>query len=95
MINKIEAAKELLSHTVEELYGISEPTMDRYNAANAMPESTAEEAKMKKTALKEAQKELDNFNKKAYDYIVARKLMKQVEYYENWNKIFTSDSVTV
>lgn len=95
MINKIEAAKELLSHTVEELYGISEPTMDRYNAANAMPESTAEEAKMKKTALKEAQKELDNFNKKAYDYIVARKLMKQVEYYENWNKIFTSDSVTL
>ena len=95
MINKIEAAKELLSHTVEELYGISEPTMDRYNDANAMPESTAEEAKMKKTALKEAQKELDNFNKKAYDYIVARKLMKQVEYYENWNKIFTSDSVTV
>lgn len=95
MINKIEAAKELLSHSVEELYGISEPTMDRYNAANAMPESTAEEAKMKKTALKEAQKELDNFNKKAYDYIVARKLMKQVEYYENWNKIFTSDSVTV
>ncbi len=95
MINKIEAAKELLSHTVEELYGISEPTMDRYNAANEMPESTAEEAKMKKTALKEAQKELDNFNKKAYDYIVARKLMKQVEYYENWNKIFTSDSVTV
>ena len=95
MINKIEAAKELLSHTVEELYGISEPTMDRYNAANAMPESTAEEAKMKKTALKDAQKELDNFNKKAYDYIVARKLMKQVEYYENWNKIFTSDSVTV
>lgn len=95
MINKIEAAKELLSHTVEELYGISEPTMDRYNAANAMPESTAEEAKMEKTALKEAQKELDNFNKKAYDYIVARKLMKQVEYYENWNKIFTSDSVTV
>ena len=95
MINKIEAAKELLSHTVEELYGISEPTMDRYNAANAMPESTAEEAKMKKTALKEAQMELDNFNKKAYDYIVARKLMKQVEYYENWNKIFTSDSVTV
>lgn len=95
MINKIEAAKELLSHSVEELYGISEPTMDRYNAANAMSESTAEEAKMKKTALKEAQKELDNFNKKAYDYIVARKLMKQVEYYENWNKIFTSDSVTV
>ncbi len=95
MINKIEAAKELLSHTVEELYGISEPTMDRYNAANAMPESTAEEAKMKKTVLKEAQRELDNFNKKAYDYIVARKLMKQVEYYENWNKIFTSDSVTV
>lgn len=95
MINKIEAAKELLSHTVEELYGISEPTMDRYNAANAMPESTAEEAKMKKTALKKAQMELDNFNKKAYDYIVARKLMKQVEYYENWNKIFTSDSVTV
>lgn len=95
MINKIEAAKELLSHTVEELYGISEPTMDRYNAANAMPESTAEEAKLKKTALKEAQRELDNFNKKAYDYIVARKLMKQVEYYENWNKIFTSDSVTV
>lgn len=95
MINKIEAAKELLSHTVEELYGISEPTMDRYNAANAMPESTAEEAKMKKAALKEAQRELDNFNKKAYDYIVARKLMKQVEYYENWNKIFTSDSVTV
>lgn len=95
MINKIEAAKELLSHTVEELYGISEPTMDRYNAANAMPESTPEEAKMKKTALKEAQRELDNFNKKAYDYIVARKLMKQVEYYENWNKIFTSDSVTV
>lgn len=95
MINKIEAANELLSHTVEELYGISEPTMDRYNAANAMPESTAEEAKMKKTALKEAQRELDNFNKKAYDYIVARKLMKQVEYYENWNKIFTSDSVTV
>lgn len=95
MINKIEAANELLSHTVEELYGISEPTMDRYNAANAMPESTPEEAKMKKTALKEAQRELDNFNKKAYDYIVARKLMKQVEYYENWNKIFTSDSVTV
>lgn len=95
MINKIEAAKELLSHTVEELYGISEPTMDRYNAANAMPESTPEEAKMKKTALKEAQRELDNFNKKAYDYIVARKLMKQVEYYENWNKIFISDSVTV
>ncbi len=95
MINKIEAAKELLSHTVEELYGISEPTMDRYNAANAMPESTAEEAKTKNTALKEAQKELDNFNKKAYDYIVARKLMKQVEYYENWNKIFISDSVTV
>ncbi len=95
MINKIEAAKELLSHTVEELYGISEPTMDRYNAANAMPKSTAEEAKTKNTALKEAQKELDNFNKKAYDYIVARKLMKQVEYYENWNKIFISDSVTV
>ena len=35
MIKKTEKAKELLSHSVEELYGISEPTMDKYNAANS------------------------------------------------------------
>ena len=32
MIKKTEKAKELLSHSVEELYGISEPSMDKYNA---------------------------------------------------------------
>lgn len=62
--------------------------MDKYNAANAMSENTKEEAKAKAAALKEASKELDKFNKKAYEYIQARKLVKQLEYYAHWNSIF-------
>lgn len=95
MIKKTEKAKELLSHSVEELYGITEPTMDKYNAANAMSESTKEEIRSKSAALKEASKELDHFHKKAYAYIQARKLLKQLEYYSHWSDIFSSESVEI
>lgn len=91
MLKKTAKAKELLTHTVEELYGISEPTLDKYNEANAMSENTKEEAKIKAVKLKEASKELDTFHKKAYDYIQARKLVKQNEYYTHWNEIFTNE----
>lgn len=91
MLKKTAKAKELLTHTVEELYGISEPTLDKYNVANAMSEDTKEEAKIKAAKLKEASKELDTFHKKAYDYIQARKLVKQNEYYTHWDEIFTSE----
>lgn len=91
MMKKTAKAKELLTHTVEELYGISEPTLDKYNEANAMSENTKEEAKIKAAKLKEASKELDTFHKKAYDYIQARKLVKQNEYYTHWDEIFTSE----
>ncbi|MCI6353799.1 MFS transporter [Eubacterium coprostanoligenes] len=91
MLKKTAKANELLTHTVEELYGISEPTLDKYNEANAMSENTKEEANLKATKLKEASKELDIFHKKAYDYIQARKLIKQKEYYANWDKIFVDE----
>ncbi len=81
-------AEELLSHSVEELYSISEPSLEKYNMANAMPETTKEERRKKADALHKAQKELDVFHKKAYDYIKARALLKQKMYYENWNEIF-------
>lgn len=89
MVKKVEKAKELLTHSVEELYGINEPTMDKYNEANAMSESTKEEASLKAQKLKEASKELDTFHKKAYDYIQARKLIKQLEYYSHWDELFS------
>lgn len=92
MQRRVEKAKALLSHTVEELYGISEPTMDRYNAAKAMDESTKAAAKAKAQAMREAYKELDRFHKKAYNYIQARKLVKQLEYYTHWETIFESES---
>lgn len=92
MQRRVEKAKALLSHTVEELYGISEPTMDRYNAAKAMDESTKAAAKAKAQAMREASKELDHFHKKAYNYIQARKLVKQLEYYTHWETIFESES---
>lgn len=92
MQRRVEKAKALLSHTVEELYGISEPTMDRYNAAKAMDESTKAAAKAKAQAMREASKELDRFHKKAYNYIQARKLVKQLEYYTHWETIFESES---
>lgn len=94
MLKKTAKAKELLTHTIEELYGISEPTLDKYNEANAMSENTKEEAKIKAAKLKEASKELDTFHKKAYDYIQARKLVKQKEYYTHWNEIFTNELYT-
>ena len=94
MLKKTAKAKELLTHTVEELYGISEPTLDKYNEANAMSENTKEEARIKAAKLKEASKELDTFHKKAYDYIQARKLVKQNEYYTHWNEIFTNELYT-
>lgn len=94
MLKKTAKAKELLTHTVEELYGISEPTLDKYNEANAMSENTKEEAKIKAIKLKEASKELDTFHKKAYDYIQARKLVKQNEYYTHWDEIFTNELYT-
>lgn len=92
MQRRVEKAKALLSHTVEELYGINEPTMDRYNAAKAMDESTKAAAKAKAQAMREASKELDRFHKKAYNYIQARKLVKQLEYYTHWETIFESES---
>lgn len=92
MQRRVEKAKALLSHTVEELYGISEPTMDRYNTAKAMDESTNAAAKAKAQAMREASKELDRFHKKAYNYIQARKLVKQLEYYTHWETIFESES---
>lgn len=95
MKKKTAKAKELLSHTVEELYGISEPSMDSFNRANAMSENTREEMQMKDRAIKEASKELDRFHKKAYDYIQARKLIKQLEYYQNWDSIFETESAAV
>lgn len=88
MIQKVKKAQELLSHSVEQLYGISEPTMDAYNKAKAMSENNAEEIKQKQKAIKEARKELDFFNKKAFKYIQARKLIKQYEYYSNWQTLF-------
>lgn len=94
MKKALAKANDLLSHTIEELYQISEPSLDAYNAANAMAESTKEERKAKSAALKAASKELDRYNKKAYDYIKARTLVKQASYYSNWNEIFGSDSVT-
>ena len=93
MIAQIEKAKELLSHSVEELYGMSEPNMDAYNVANAMPETTKEEIKAKSAALKEASQDLDRFHKTAYEYIKARKLVKQLDYYSNWDKIFSAQTI--
>lgn len=54
---------------MEELYGLSEPSMDKFNTASAMHEDTREEMLKKDRAIKEASKELDRFNKKAYNYI--------------------------
>ena len=42
--------------------------------------------------MREASKELDRFHKKAYNYIQARKLVKQLEYYTHWETIFESES---
>lgn len=78
---------------MEELYGLSEPSMDKFNTASAMHEDTREEMLKKDRAIKEASKELDRFNKKAYNYIQARKLMKQAEYYKNWDQIFETETV--
>ena len=61
------------------------------NEANALPEDTKEQAQFKSARLKEASKELDLCHKKAYDYIQARKLMKQVEYYSHWDERFESE----
>ena len=44
---------------------------------------------LKAQKLKEASKELDTFHKKAYDYIQARKLIKQLEYYSHWDELFS------
>lgn len=93
MAAQTQKARELLKHSVEELYEMSEPSTDAYNAANAMPETTKEEIKAKNAALKEASKELDRFHKKAYEYIKARKLIKQYEYYSNWDKIFAAEEI--
>ncbi len=90
MIKKTQQARELVSHSVEELYGISEPTMDAYNEAMAMSEATPEEIKLKSKKLKMASKELDRYHKKAFKYIEAKKLIKQYEYYSNWNSIFNT-----
>lgn len=84
----LSKAKELLSHTVEELYSVSEPSLEKYNKAKEMSENTAEERKAKADAVKAASKELDSFHKKAYDYIRARALVKQEGYYANWDEIF-------
>lgn len=91
MLKKLEKAQELASHTPEELYGISEPSMDKYNAAKAMSENTAQEIKQKDAAVKLAEKELNAFNKKAFKYIEARKLVKQYEYYLNWQELFETE----
>ena len=91
MVKKTEKARELLSHTVEELYGLSEPTLDKYNEANAMPEDTRENIKAKTAALKAASKELDTFHKKAYDYIQARKLMNVLHDSVNEEKPFGAE----
>lgn len=91
MLKKLEKAQELASHTPEELYGISEPSMDKYNAAKAMSENTAQEIKQKDAAVKLAEKELNAFNKKAFKYIEARKLVKQYEYYLNWHELFETE----
>ena len=88
MQKALSKARELLTHTTEELYSVSEPSLDAYNAANAMPETTKEEREAKSAALKKASKELDAFHKKAYEYIKARTLLKQYDYYLNWNNIF-------
>lgn len=88
MKKALSKARELLTHSTEELYSVSEPSLDAYNAANAMPETTKEERKAKTAALKAASKELDAFHKKAYEYIKARALVRQYDYYLNWNSIF-------
>ena len=93
MIKKVSKAKELISHSVEELYSISEPTMEAYNKAKAMSEESYEEIKAKNKMLKEASKELDRFHKKAFKYIEARKLVKQYEYYLDWNAIFGKEVI--
>lgn len=93
MIKKVNKAKELISHSVEELYSISEPTMEAYNKAKAMSEESYEEIKAKNKMLKEASKELDRFHKKAFKYIEARKLVKQYEYYLDWNRIFGKEVI--
>lgn len=92
MAKKLKNAQELLTHTTEELYGVTEPTMDRYNAAKAMSESTPQEIKQKDAAIKLAEKELNAFHKKAFKYIEARKLVKQYEYYLNWHELFESEN---
>lgn len=95
MVKKLEKAQELLTYTTEELYGISEPSMDAYNAAKAMSENTPEEIKKKDAAVKLAEKELNAFNKKAFKYIEARKLVKQYEYYSNWQELFETSKANV
>ena len=80
---------ELLSNSVEELYGISKPSMDLYNEAMTMKESNSTEEKIKRKQLKTASKALDRFHKKAFKYIQAEKLMKQYECYSSWDSIFS------
>ena len=89
MIKSLKEARELLSHSVEELYGISKPSMDLYNEAMTMKESNPTEEKIKRKQLKTASKALDRFHKKAFKYIQAEKLMKQYECYSSWDSIFS------
>ena len=67
--------------------------MNKIKHENEIHEDTREEMLKKEKEIKEAYKELDRFNKKAYNYIQARKLMKQAEYYKNWDQIFETETV--
>lgn len=83
VIEKVKAAK----FYINEHSDVKEPDVKKVEDAMNMPDETRSERKLRNRAIKSAEKEMKDFERKEKGYVAAKKLLAESDSYSKWEKI--------
>lgn len=83
VMEKVKAAKLYISQHSD----VKEPDVKKVEDAMNMPDATRSERKLRNRAIKSAEKEMKDFERKEKVYVAAKKLLAESDSYSKWEKI--------
>lgn len=83
VVKKVKAAR----HYVSQRSDVKEPDIKKVEDAMNLPDETRSERKLRNRAIKSAEKEMKDFERKEKSYVAAKKLLAESDSYSKWEKI--------
>lgn len=83
VMKKVKAAKLYVSERSD----VKEPDVKKVEDAMNLPDATRSERKLRNRAVKSAEKEMKDFERKEKAYVAAKKLLAESDSYSKWEKI--------